>query len=77
MAKPNSRLKTTYKFNKKYASDINILIDIGKIRNNLSKFKLINKLEGYTSNVEIYEFGKEKIIKFTRRMELTQIFTQI
>lgn len=63
MAKPNSRLKTTYKFNKKYASDINILIDIGKIRNNLSKFKLINKLEGYTSNVEIYELGKEKIIK--------------
>ena len=53
-------VKTTYQ---KYAPDISIQLNINNIINDLPKFKLINTDNGFTSNIEIYEYNDLKIIK--------------
>ena len=63
--KPNIRNKQIKNIYKKYAFDINYVIDIDKLKFDLSKFKLINNSisKGFTSIVNIYEYNNYKIVE--------------
>ena len=61
--KPNVRLEKIQSYNIKYADDILHELDHNSVINNLRNYKLIDKKEGFTSYVEIYQYKNDKIIK--------------
>lgn len=61
--KPNIRLEKIQSYNIKYADDILHELDHSLVINNLNNYKLVDKKEGFTSYVEIYQYKNDKIIK--------------
>lgn len=63
LIQPNSRIKQVLSCDVKYAADIHHTIDIGSIVKIMNRFELLETKEGFTSNIEIYAYGEEKIVK--------------